>query len=59
MNGRTPMACPTGVRGEAFNLENRPVFSGPETSPTNQNFGKSTGQDNQPRSIQIGLRLKW
>lgn len=47
------------LRGEAFNLENRPVFSGPETSPTNQNFGKSTGQDNQPRSIQIGLRLKW
>lgn len=47
------------LRGEAFNATNRPVFAGPETNPTNQNFGKSTGQDNQPRSIQIGLRLKW
>jgi len=47
------------LRGESFNLTNRPVFGGPETSPTNQNFGRATGQDNQPRSIQIGLRLKW
>jgi hypothetical protein len=27
------------LRGESFNLTNRPVFGGPETSPTNQNFG--------------------
>src|SRR5262249_29951047 len=47
------------LRGEAFNLANRPLFAGPETNPTNQNFGRSTGQDNQPRSVQLGLRLKW
>jgi hypothetical protein len=47
------------LRGEAFNLANRPIFASPETNPTNQNFGRSTGQDNQPRSIQLGLRLKW
>jgi hypothetical protein len=47
------------LRGEAFNLVNRPMFAGPETNPTNQQFGRSTGQDNQPRSVQIGLRLKW
>jgi hypothetical protein len=47
------------LRGEAFNLANRPTFAGPETTPTNQNFARSTGQDNQPRSIQLGLRLRW
>lgn len=47
------------LRGEAFNLANRPMFGGPETNPTNQNFGRSTGQDNQPRSVQVGLRLRW
>ncbi|HYZ85497.1 MAG TPA: TonB-dependent receptor, partial [Bryobacteraceae bacterium] len=47
------------LRGEAFNLANRPQFSNPETDMLNQNFGKSTGQSNNPRSIQLGLRLRW
>jgi hypothetical protein len=47
------------LRGEFFNVANHPVFDGPITDPTNSNFGRITGQTNQARSIQVGLRLKW
>ncbi len=44
-------------RCEFFNLTNTPIFSGPNLSPTNSNFGLITNQANQPRRIQMALRL--
>jgi len=44
-------------RCEAFNATNRPIFSAPNLSPTNTNFGLITNQANQPRRIQMALRL--
>ena len=54
------------LRGEAFNLTNSVVFSGP-ASPTNAtsldinnaNFGRIVGQQNTPRSIQLALKLSF
>ncbi|MBS1827612.1 MAG: TonB-dependent receptor [Acidobacteria bacterium] len=44
-------------RCEFFNSTNRPIFSGPNLAPTNSNFGIITNQANQPRRIQMALRL--
>jgi hypothetical protein len=44
-------------RCEFFNMTNRPIFSAPNLSPTNTNFGLITNQANQPRRIQMALRL--
>ncbi|MBL8210594.1 MAG: TonB-dependent receptor [Bryobacterales bacterium] len=44
-------------RCEFFNLTNTPIFSAPNLSPTNTNFGLITNQANQPRRIQMALRL--
>ncbi len=44
-------------RCEFFNLTNTPIFSAPNLSPTNSNFGLITNQANQPRRIQMALRL--
>ncbi|MDX1984068.1 MAG: TonB-dependent receptor, partial [Bryobacteraceae bacterium] len=44
-------------RCEFFNLTNTPIFSGPNLAPTNSNFGLITNQANQPRRIQMALRL--
>ncbi|MEZ5356161.1 MAG: TonB-dependent receptor [Bryobacteraceae bacterium] len=44
-------------RCEFFNATNTPIFSGPNLSPTNSNFGLITNQANQPRRIQMALRL--
>lgn len=44
-------------RCEFFNSTNRPIFSGPQLAPTNTNFGLITNQANQPRRIQMALRL--
>jgi hypothetical protein len=44
-------------RCEFFNLTNTPIFSGPQLAPTNTNFGLITNQANQPRRIQMALRL--
>lgn len=45
------------LRGEFLNAFNTPVFANPNTDPTNANFGKTTGQNNLPRNVQIGLKL--
>jgi hypothetical protein len=45
------------IRGEAFNLTNHPWFSNPDTNFQSQTFGAITSQFNQPRQIQISLRL--
>lgn len=44
-------------RCEFFNLTNTPIFSAPNLSPTNTNFGLITNQANQPRRLQMALRL--
>ena len=46
-------------RCESFNLMNHPIFDAPNTNPTNSGFGFITGQTNQPRTIQMVLRLVW
>lgn len=46
-------------RCEFFNAFNRANFNGPSVNPTSTNFGRITGQANQPRSLQMALRLLW
>ncbi|MBM3787852.1 MAG: TonB-dependent receptor [Acidobacteria bacterium] len=45
------------LRGEAFNVTNTPVFGLPNTTVGNPGFGVIGGQANQPRNMQIGLKL--
>jgi hypothetical protein len=48
------------LRGEAFNATNTPLLRGPNTDFTNPQFGKlPIQQDNFPRNIQIGARLRF
>jgi hypothetical protein len=44
-------------RGEAFNAFNHVNFSNPGSSFGTPNFGRSTGTQNNQRSIQLGLKL--
>jgi hypothetical protein len=47
------------IRGEAFNLFNRTIFG---TGSTNLNagaFGIVTNQANNPRQMQLGLKIYW
>lgn len=46
-------------RAEAFNLTNTPVFGLPNTTVGNPGFGVIGGQANQPRNLQLGLKLIW
>jgi hypothetical protein len=46
-------------RFEAFNAFNRTEFAAANVSPTSSAFGTITGQANSPRSIQMGLKLKF
>jgi hypothetical protein len=46
-------------RLEAFNVENRPVFSGPNTSPTAWNFGQIGGTQNSSRILQVGAKIQF
>jgi hypothetical protein len=45
------------VRAEAFNLTNTPIFGGPGTAFGVATFGVISSQGNNPRQIQLGLRL--
>jgi hypothetical protein len=48
------------VRGEAFNLLNTPWFGAPSMAVNNADFGVvAPTQANDPRNIQIGLRLSF
>ena len=44
-------------RAEAFNLTNTPQFELPNLAIGNSNFGVVTGQYNNPRQIQLGIKL--
>lgn len=46
-------------RWEAFNLFNRVRFSTGSTNLNSSGFGVVTGQDNDPRRMQVGLKLYW
>lgn len=48
----------TQFRAETFNAWNHPNLSGPNTDPTNANFGVITGQD-ATRSWQFALQVKF
>ena len=44
------------IRAEAFNALDRVQFGGPNTNPTNANFGRITSQANSPRTFQFAIR---
>jgi hypothetical protein len=45
-------------RAEIFNVFNVRVYNGPNTDPTNANFGVvSNSQINFPRTVQLGVRF--
>jgi hypothetical protein len=46
-------------RTEISNPFNRVVFSDPQTTLSNANFGQILSQSNTPRVIQLGLKLIW
>ena len=46
-------------RIECFNFPNHANLSGPQTDPTNANFGRSTGKDGNRRDVQLGLRFQF
>jgi hypothetical protein len=45
------------IRLEAFNVLNRVQFAAPDTNVGDATFGEITAQANQPRQVQIGLKL--
>ena len=46
-------------RWEIFNLFNRTVFGTGNTNLNNNSFGVVTSQVNDPRQMQVGLKLYW
>ncbi|HUQ91664.1 MAG TPA: hypothetical protein VM120_08280 [Bryobacteraceae bacterium] len=47
------------LRGEAFNLFNRTIFGTGSTNLNAGNFGQVTNQSNDPRQMQMGLKIYW
>ena len=45
------------LRAEAFNLTNTPLFGNPGTVLDSATFGVVTTQENNPRQVQLGLKL--
>ncbi len=45
------------IRLEAFNVFNRIQFAPPDTNAGDATFGQITAQANQPRQVQLGLKL--
>ena len=46
-------------RLEAFNVNNRPVFSGPNLSPTSGGFGQIGGTQNSNRVVQLAAKISF
>jgi hypothetical protein len=47
------------LRGEAFNVFNRVRWGNPNTTVTATQFGRVTTQGNDPRKMQIGMKLNF
>jgi hypothetical protein len=47
------------LRAQCFNLMNHPNFGGPQTSPTNAQFGQITGTQSIGRSFQMAGTLSF
>ena len=47
------------LRVDAFNMDNTPTFAPPNTSYGSATFGVVSSQQNQPRSIQLGLKISY
>ena len=45
------------LRADAFNMDNTPTFQPPNTSFGSKQFGTVSAQANQPRTIQLGVKL--
>jgi hypothetical protein len=45
------------IRLEAFNVLNRVQFGAPNTNVGDPTFGQITAQANQPRQVQVGMKL--
>jgi hypothetical protein len=45
------------IRLEAFNVLNRVQFAAPDTNVGDSTFGQITAQANQPRQLQLGMKL--
>jgi hypothetical protein len=46
-------------RGEAFNLFNRVVFNKNNNNLNSLNLGQVTGVQNEPRTMQVALKIYW
>jgi hypothetical protein len=55
--GKIREAMRLEFRLEAFNAFNHPQFGGPDTTFGDPNFGKIFGQINNPRQLQLALKL--
>lgn len=47
------------LRGEAFNIFNRTVFGNPNGNLDSNAFGTVNSQANDPRQMQVALKLRW
>jgi len=47
------------IRADAFNLTNTPRFGAPNGTVASATFGQVTSQANNPRQIQLGVKLYW
>ncbi len=47
------------LRGEAFNIFNRVIFGTGSTDLNNNNFGRVLSTANEPRQMQVGLKIYW
>jgi hypothetical protein len=48
------------LRGDAFNAFNHPRFPAPDANPSDAGFGRvSQTQNNQPRGIELGIRVSY